>query len=231
MTSSSSRTQDRVLDTMILVYSSLRGHPAGPPCKQLLRTHTGWCTSPLVLLEAKSVLTKVYGVDPAVATQRLTQMVSGPVTLIDLTPADVIAALQVADSLALDHTDVALLLLAQNRGAGFLATDDQRLSAICPQFGVKPLSPLDATLRQAVSAWEASHIPPKGLQRVLRQVYHWLRQFHPSAAQSFRRNRQAEADCPDPLRRPHCVTARFFASRRARARKPTRRYQGNPIAV
>jgi predicted nucleic acid-binding protein len=185
MTSSSSPAAAAVLDTMILVYSSLLGHPAGSACKQFLRMHTGWVTSPLVLFEAKSVLTKVYGVDAADATQRLMQIAGGPVTLIDLTPADVTVAFQLADRLALDHTDAALLLLAQNRAAKFLATDDQRLAAICSQFGVTPLSPLDATLRQAVSAWETSHLPPKGLQRVLRQVYVWLNQSHPQAAQGF----------------------------------------------
>lgn len=185
MTFSSSRSQGRVLDTMILVYSSLQGHPAGAACKQFLRMHTGWLTSPLVLLEAKAVLTKVYGVDPAVATQRLMQIVSGPVTLIDFTPADVIATLQLADRLGLDHTDSALLLLAQDHGAQFLATDDQRLTAICPQVGVTPLSPLDAPLRQAVSAWEAANLPPKGLQRILGRVHQWLCQIDPHTAQSF----------------------------------------------
>ncbi len=68
---SSSVPPDRGLDTMVLVYSLLQGHPALSACEQLLRAHSGWFTSPLVLFEAKGVLTKVYGEDPAVVTQKL----------------------------------------------------------------------------------------------------------------------------------------------------------------
>ena len=65
MTSSSSPSLalERALDTMILVYSLLQGHPAVLPCEQFLRSHSGWFTSPLVLIEAKDILTKVYSVD------------------------------------------------------------------------------------------------------------------------------------------------------------------------
>jgi hypothetical protein len=49
MTSSSSPPLERGLDTMILVYGLLQGHPATKACEQMLRTHTGWFTSPLVM--------------------------------------------------------------------------------------------------------------------------------------------------------------------------------------
>jgi predicted nucleic acid-binding protein len=185
MISSSSRPLDRGLDTMILVYGLLQGHPATTACEQLLRNHGGWFTSPLVLFEAKAVLTKVYDVDPKLATQKLVQVASGPVKFIDLAPADVVVAFQLADTLALNFTDAVLLSMAQSDGARFLATDDQRLSQICPQFGITPLSPLDATLRQAVSSWEASHLPPKGLPRVLRRVHDWIGRSDPRTAQDF----------------------------------------------
>jgi hypothetical protein len=69
---------------MILVYSLLQGHPAATACEQLLRAHTGWFMPPAVLFEAKAVLTKVYGEDPALATKKLAQVASGPVMLVDL---------------------------------------------------------------------------------------------------------------------------------------------------
>jgi hypothetical protein len=56
---------------------------------------------------------------------------------------------------------------------------------VCSHFGITPLSPLDATLRQAVGAWEATHVPPKGLPRVLRRVHQWLSTLHPQVAQDF----------------------------------------------
>lgn len=68
MISSSSPALERGLDTMVLVYSLLQGHPAATACEQLLRAHSGWFTSTAVFFEAKSVLTKVYGEDPLAVT-------------------------------------------------------------------------------------------------------------------------------------------------------------------
>jgi predicted nucleic acid-binding protein len=45
---------ERALDTMVLVHTLLQGHPALTACEQLLRAHSGWFTSPLVLFEAKA---------------------------------------------------------------------------------------------------------------------------------------------------------------------------------
>ncbi len=185
MTSSSSSPLEYGLDTMILVYSLLQGHPAMPACEQLLRAHTGWFTSPLVLFEARAVLTKVYGEDPTLVTQKLSQVALGPLALIELAGTDVITVLQLADTHNLDLTDAVLLHLVHRHGARFLASDDHRLSLVCSQFGITPLSPLDSALRQAVGAWEASHMPPKGLPRVLRRVHQWLSHLHPQAAQDF----------------------------------------------
>ena len=97
MTSSSSRQSDRVLDTTILVYSLLRGHPAENACEQFLRGHS-WITSPLILFEAKTVLTKVYGVDTVLASQKLMQVAGGSNIIVDLTLSDSIASLQFADA-------------------------------------------------------------------------------------------------------------------------------------
>jgi predicted nucleic acid-binding protein len=185
MTSSSSPPVERGLDTMILVYSLLQGHPALPACEQLLRTQTGWFTSPWVLFEAKGVLTRVYGEDPALVTQKLTQVAGGPLVLLDLDPADAPAVFRLADTHALDLVDAVLLHLTHQHSATFLATDDQRLSIVCRQFGVTAVSPLDTALRQAVGGWEAAHMPPKGMPRVLRRVHQWLGQSHPQAAQDF----------------------------------------------
>jgi hypothetical protein len=58
MTSSSSAPLERGLDTMLLVYCVLQGHPGATACEQFLRAHSGWFTSPLVLFETKGHLTK-----------------------------------------------------------------------------------------------------------------------------------------------------------------------------
>lgn len=185
MTSSSSPPLERGLDTMILVYSFLQGHPAALPCEQILRAHSGWFTSPLVLAEAKHTLTRVYGVDAATATAKLRQFAAGSVVLLDLDQAAITAAFQLADAQGLDLTDAVLLHLVRQHGATHLVTDDQRLTQTCLSFGVAPLSPLDAALRQQIAAWETTHLPLKGLPRMLRRVYQWLSQMHPQAAQDF----------------------------------------------
>jgi predicted nucleic acid-binding protein len=170
---------------MVLVYSVLQGHPAQPACELLLRAQAGWFTSGLVLFEAKGVLTKVYGEHPAAVTRKLDLVANGPVVLMDLAHTDIITVLQFADVHALDLTDAALLFLAHQQGARFLATDDQHLSAVSSQLGITPLTPLNSSLRQAVAAWESIYVPPKGLPRVLRRVYQWLSSSHPQAAHDF----------------------------------------------
>jgi hypothetical protein len=76
----------RGLDTMILVYNLLQEHPALTAWEQLLLAHSDWFTSPWVLFEAKGVLTKVYGEDSVLATQKLAQIAGGPIVLLDLNP-------------------------------------------------------------------------------------------------------------------------------------------------
>ena len=84
------------------------------------------------------------------------KVAAGPVVLLYFDPADVTTIFGLSDTHALDLTDAVLLHLAQRNGAGYLATDDQRLSLACSQLGIQALSPLDAVLRQAVGAWEGA---------------------------------------------------------------------------
>ena len=185
MTSSTSPPLQGGLDTMLLVYILLPGHPACLPCEQFIRSHTGWFTSPLVLAEAKHVLTSVYSANAAVVTAKLLQFAATPVVLLDLDAAVLASALQLADARGLDLTDAVLLHLTTMHGAHSLATEDQRLAQACLAFGVTPVTPLDASLRRQVAAWEMTHVAPKGLPRILRRVHQWLSQAHPQAAHDF----------------------------------------------
>jgi predicted nucleic acid-binding protein len=163
----------------------LQGHPAATACEQFLRGQSGWLTSPLVLFEAKGILTKVYGVAPGDATRKLAQFTAMPVVLLDLDAAGTTAVLHLADTHGLDLTDAALLHLTQRQGARYLATEDQRLAQACGQFGITPVSPLNGILRHQVASWEAAHVVTKGLPRVLGRVHQWLSRSHPQAAQDF----------------------------------------------
>jgi predicted nucleic acid-binding protein len=185
MTSSSSPSLERGLDTMLLVYCVLQGHPAAAVCEQFLRSHSGWFTSPLVLFEAKSILTKIYGVDAGVATNKLAQFSVVPVAVLDLDAVSSSAALLLQDIHGLDLTDAVLLHLTHRNGASYLATEDQQLAKAAQQLGIIPESPLDATLRQQIAAWEFSNLNPKGLPRILRRVNDWLTQIDPQTALRF----------------------------------------------
>src|SRR5207302_11229535 len=121
MTSSSSPPLERGLDTMLLVWSLLQGHPAAQPCEQFLRAHSGWFTSPLVLFEARHILTRVYAVKATDATNKLTQVAAGPLVLLDLDAAATVSAFQLADTHGLDLTDAVLLHLSHQHKARFLA--------------------------------------------------------------------------------------------------------------
>lgn len=185
MTSSSNGPLERGLDTMLVVYSLLDGHPASVPCEQFLRAHAGWFTSPLVLFEARNILTKVYGVPAADATSKIVQFASGPVAVIPLDDRMTLAALHLAGSLGLDLTDAALLNLVQSVGAEHLATDDLLLAQACGQLGINAATPLDAGLRLQVVVWEDTHLVSKGLARILRRIQQWLIGTHPQAARDF----------------------------------------------
>ena len=185
MTSSSSPALERGLDTMVLVYSLLQGHPGAIPCEQFLSSRSGWFTSPLVFFEAKTILTRVYSVNAADATTKFLQVAAGPIVLLGLDAAATVSAFQLADTHNLDLTDAVLMHLAQQHGAGYVVTEDQRFAQVCTQLGITPESPLDAALRQQVAVWEAANLAPKGLPRVLRRAHQWLSQSHPQAAHDF----------------------------------------------
>lgn len=116
MISSSSPPVERGLDTMLLVYSLLQGHPAALPCEQFIAARSGWFTSPLVLFEARNILTKLYAIRSADATAKLLQFVAGPVTLVDLPAAAAAPVLRLAEAHGIDLTDALLLHLSGQLG-------------------------------------------------------------------------------------------------------------------
>src|SRR5690242_17599542 len=103
----------RGLDTMLLVYSLIEGHPASIPCEQFLRANDGWFTTVSVLFESKAVLVKVYGVEAAKVTSKIECLSSAPIRVLGLEPNTALTALRLADTHELDLTDSALLATAQ----------------------------------------------------------------------------------------------------------------------
>ncbi len=186
MISSSEPNLERGLDAVLLVYSLLERHPAAAVCEQFIRTRTGWFTTALTLLETKAILTKVYGVDVALATQKLAQLAAGPIAILSLDVSAVLTAMSTADTLGIDLTDAVLLHTVQAQGATWMATDDNKLIQACRQVGIIIAeTPIDANLRQRMATWEAANLPEKGLPRFLHQIHRWLSENHSQAAQDF----------------------------------------------
>ncbi len=185
MTSSFDTTVERGLDAMLIVYSLVDGHPASTICEEFIRKRSGWFTTALTILEVQTVLTKIYGVEPQVAAQKLQQFIAGPcvVTPVDLTTVD--EAIQLATRAGIDLTDAVLLWQAKINAAFELATDDHKLAAACALFNLTALNPIDNSLRQQIATWEVSHLAHKGLPRILQRIHHWLAQHYPQAAQDF----------------------------------------------
>jgi predicted nucleic acid-binding protein len=177
---------ERGLDSMLIAYALLEGHPASAASERFIRERTGWFTTALVLLEVKAVLTKVYGVDPASATNKLVQLAAAPLLVLPVGSQTVATAMATADSLQLDLTDAVLLETARARHAEYMGTDDGKLAQASARFGIKVEHPFDDALRTQVGVWEAAHLPAKGLPRVLGRIQQWLAQTDPRTAEDFR---------------------------------------------
>ncbi len=185
MTSSSSPALERGLDAMLIVYALLDTHPASAISEQFIRARAGWFTTATSLLEAKAVLTKVYGVDAASATQKLATLIKGLVEVLPVDVKVVLDAMRLVDTLGLDLSDAVLLSSVLTQGATKLATDDRRLAQASRQAGLTVENPVDDALRQQMAQWELANLPAKGLPRILRQIYGWLSSTHPQAASEF----------------------------------------------
>src|SRR5579871_4641308 len=185
MTSSSEVPAESGIDTMLLIYSLLEGHPASDVCEQFLRSRTGWFTTVLTLLEVRAVLTKVYGVESTRASDKIGQLAHGPMIVFGLDITGTVATLHLADSLRIDLSDAALIYAAQAHGISRLATDDAGLARACVSLGIIVDNPIDSGLRTHIAEWERANLPPKGLVRILSQVHVWLMRHHPEAAEDF----------------------------------------------
>lgn len=175
----------RGLDAMLIVYSLLDNHPASAVCESFIRERSNWLTTTLTLLEAKAILTKVYVVDAQLASQQLSQFSAGPIEIIEVDLPITLAAMQIADALAIDLTDAILVQASRTKRANALATDDQKLIQACHQVNLTPETPIDDHLRQQMADWETKNLPQKGLPRILRRIHRWLLQNHQQIAEDF----------------------------------------------
>ena len=145
----------RGLDAMLIVYSLLDDHPPSAACESFIRGHASWFTTTLTLLEAKAILTKVYGIDVNLASKQLSQFSAGPIEIIEVDLPITLTSMPIADALAIDITDAVLLQVPRARGANVLATDDRKLIQTCHQVDIAVENPIDVSLRRQMASWES----------------------------------------------------------------------------
>lgn len=182
---SSENYYQRGLDTMLIAYSLLDDHPATGICEQFVREREGWFVTAFNLLEAKTILEKVYGLEPSVVTQKVIEYIEAYVQVVTLNAEDMLDALSLADTYRIDLMDATLLQAALIVNVKFFATDDAKLAKVCASLSLAVENPIDDALRQAITAWEDANLPQKGLPRILRSVHRWLKQTDAEAAENF----------------------------------------------
>jgi predicted nucleic acid-binding protein len=165
---------ERGLDAVIIIYSLLDNHPASGLCEDFIKDKTGWFTTPFTLFEAKSILTKVYGIDNVLVSQKLEQFARGPIHIFEVDFNITLNSMKMADMLYIDLTDAVLLQTALKHNASSLATDDKKLIQACESLGIKVETPIDDLIRQQMITWEQDNLPEKGLSRILFHIRNWL---------------------------------------------------------
>lgn len=180
-----SNQEDAALDSMLVVYSLLRDHPAGAACEAFLGSRPKWRSSVLVQIEARSVLTKAYSVAPESVDAGL-RLLSKRVHFAELTSDALGIALELSRTASLDLTDAVLLQQCLEGEIKVLATDDRKLRKVAIERGIEVSTPVDDPLRQRISEWEAERLPARGIARILGAVQRWLEPRDASIAEEFR---------------------------------------------
>lgn len=168
------------VDTALLVYKSVTDHPA----KEAVDTETSrgaWGSTVLVLPECYQVLTRTYRVAPADAAGIVARLSASPIYWATFDLAEMVGAVAARALHGIDTADAVLLHLAK-ADLGTLVTSDRKLLRAAQDHGVAALNPITRQLAAAITQWEAVHLPPKGLSRLLHPIERWLRARAPNLA-------------------------------------------------
>lgn len=185
MTSYENLGLERGLDTMFMVYSLLDGHPASTACEQVITSRHGWISTPFLVVEGITIMTKVYGVESEIARRLTTGFAYGPINILPIELEIITAAADLSILHDVDINDAVLLQTCIEHGIACIATDDRRFTKICANFGIIVENPITPKIRQQMAAWEAANLPPRGLQRLLSHIHQWLKTQEPDIATKF----------------------------------------------
>lgn len=171
------------IDTPLLVFRSLKDHPAKALAEEELRRER--CASTVyVLFELFQILTQTYDVLPDAARRIVTDLMASSFLWAGIDAADAISVVAKRSQLGLESADALLLSLAEADG-GTLVTPDRRLLRIAQAEGIRTHNPISPALAVEVARWEDAHLAAKGLPRLLRVVEHWLRLRNEALATEF----------------------------------------------
>lgn len=171
------------IDTPLLVYRAVDGHPARNPVQAELRAGD-WGSSLLVLFEMFQVLTREYAVSRSAARAEVDLLARSPISWAGLQAQQVTEVVAIAEKEGLASTDAVLLHLAE-KNRGVLVTQDSRLLRAAQARGVAARNPIHKDLAAQIAAWESANLPEKGLTRLLGPVLKWLRAHDPVMAERF----------------------------------------------
>lgn len=180
----------KAIDSNLLVYASLTGHPARAACAQHVAAHPDWVCNIANLVEMRHVLVSVYGLAEADADMKFADF-RAALTVVRLTDVLVGAALLLRQAHGIDVNDGILLETCRLRGITTLATDDRRLANACHALGITPETPVGDDIRLVMSSWEEHNLPARGLPRILLRVHRWIDARDPLLAADFRAETQA----------------------------------------
>ena len=147
----------KILDSNILIYSILEGHPASNACEQLILSGEDkffWTTSPITFYETFHVLVKIYNQPAIKVLEKIDQIMKLPINIISLNSQLTFSSLEKCMRHSIDTNDSLLLEIAIHQGISIIATDDKKLIDICKQYGIICENPITEEIRKKMSEWE-----------------------------------------------------------------------------
>ena len=156
----------KIIDSNIIIYSLLKGHPASDRCEELIREgflKIVWVTSPVTFFEIFSVMKKGYGIDGKEVLSRLKTLLETPLYIPPLTKEYMESTLTESEETGIDINDAVLVEIAKREGISTIITDDEKLKEICKEIGITVESPIDDIIRNEISEWEKENLPEKGI--------------------------------------------------------------------
>jgi predicted nucleic acid-binding protein len=181
----------KILDSNILIYSLLEGHPASEPCERLIRSSENkftWLTSPVTFYETFHVLVRIYGQEPSQVLKKIQEAIELP---IEIKPLDIqITSMSLEKSIehSIEINDSILLVIGIIWGIPIIATDDTRLIKACEQYGIICENPITEPIRETMREWERKNLPEKGLGRIYLKVYEWINKKNGELAEEFKQD-------------------------------------------